>query len=96
MSTKTTLALSVIAAAVLAFVIGPVLIQSASADAVPKRDITTTTQCDDPKFADRPSCPGESENAASDKREDETETTCVARNQGQAKDCPPGSTIVFA
>ena len=96
MSTKSTLALSVIAATTLAFVIGPALIQAASADAVPKRTITTETRCDDPKFADRPSCPGNSENASGGDRDDETETTCVARNQGQAKDCPPGSTIVFA
>jgi hypothetical protein len=91
-STKSTLALSVIAATALAFVIGPALIQTASADATPKR--TITTQCDDPKFADRPSCPGNSENAGGTDRDDET--VCVARNQGQAKNCPEGSTIVFA
>ena len=51
--------------------------QSASAVPAPK----TVQGCDDPKFADRPSCPGKSEDAASDKRDDE----CVARNPGQAK-----------
>ena len=93
-TTYSTLALGVIAATALAFVIGPALIQSASADAIPKR--TITERCDDPKFADRESCPGRSEEAEGGDRDDETETTCVARNQGQAKDCPEGSTIVFA
>jgi hypothetical protein len=77
MSTKTTLALSVIAATALAFVIGPALIQAASADPAPK----TVQGCDDPKFADRPSCPGKSEDASGGDRDD----VCVARNNGQAK-----------
>jgi hypothetical protein len=91
MSTKTTLALSVIAATTLAFVIGPALIQAASA--VPAEKRVETTKCDDPKFADRESCPGKSEDAASDIRDDEN--VCVARNNGQAKDCPEGSEIVI-
>ncbi len=90
-----TILLIIIATAV-ALVIGPALIQSAAADPTPKRVITTETRCDDPKFADRESCPGKSEEASGGDRDDETETTCVARNQGQAKDCPEGSTIVFA
>jgi hypothetical protein len=60
MSTKTTLALSVIAATAITFVIGPALIQSASAVAEPK----TREGCSDPKFADRESCPGKSEDAS--------------------------------
>lgn len=92
MSTKTTLALSVIAATAVAFVIGPALIQSASADAIPKT--VETSRCDDPKFADRESCPGKSEEAEGNDRDDEN--ICVARNAGQAKNCPEGSTIVFA
>ena len=96
MLSHTTLAISVIAATAIALVIGPALMQSASADPTPKRTITTETRCDDPKFADRESCPGKSEEASGGDRDDETETTCVARNAGQAKDCPEGSTIVFA
>jgi hypothetical protein len=87
MSTKTTLALSVIAATAVAFVVGPALIQAASADPAPKT--VETTRCDDPKFQDKPqfaeSCPGESEDATGDPRDDED--VCVARNNGQAKNC---------
>jgi hypothetical protein len=85
-ATYSTLALSVIAATTLAFVLGPALIQSASAVPAPK----TEERCDDPKFADRESCPGNSEDAASDKRDD----NCIARNPGQAKNCPDGATDV--
>jgi hypothetical protein len=87
MLTKTTLALSVIAATAIAFVIGPALIQSASADAIPK----TREGCSDPKFADRESCPGKSEEAEGGDRED----VCVARNAGQAKNCPEGSRVII-
>jgi hypothetical protein len=91
MSTKTTLTLSVIAAtAVLAVAITPALIQSASADAVPK----TREGCNDPRFADRPSCPGESEES-SGRAGEEREDVCFARNEGQAKNCPPDSTVVI-
>jgi hypothetical protein len=83
-SYKTTLALSVIAATAIAFVLGPALIQSAAADPAPK----TVERCSDPKFAERTSCPGNSEDAASDKRDDQ----CIARNPGQAKNCPDGAT----
>jgi hypothetical protein len=76
MSTKTTLALSVIAATAVAFVVGPALIQSAAADPAPKTD----PRCSDEKFDHLKSCPGNSENAASDKRDDD----CIARNRGQA------------
>ena len=81
MSTKSTLTLSVIAATAVAFVLGPALMQSASADPAPK----TVEGCDDPKFEGRTSCPGKSEDAASDKRDDQ----CIARNRGQAQqnDC---------
>lgn len=80
METKTTLALSVIAATAVAFVIGPALIQSASAVPAPKTD----DRCSDPKFADRDSCPGKSEDAKGNDRDDE----CIARNNGQAKQFP--------
>jgi hypothetical protein len=97
MSTKSTLALSVIAAAALALVVGPVLIQSASA--IPADKQVNESHCNDPdhpQFADRESCPGESENSAGvagDERQDEN--VCTARNNGQAKDCPPDSTIII-
>ena len=90
-SYKTTLALSVIAATAVAFVIGPALIQSASAVATPKTE--EVQRCDDPKFADRPSCPGNSENASGGDRDDEN--ICFARNAGQAKNCPEGSTVII-
>ncbi len=80
-----TLVLSVIAATALTFVVGPALLQSAAADPAPK----TADRCSDPKFADRDSCPGKSEDAESDKRDDE----CIARNRGQAiqnPDCDDG------
>ena len=84
----TTLAFSLIAATTLLLVIAPALISSASAVAVPKTD----ERCDDPRFADRESCPGKSEDAEGGDRDD----LCVARNAGQAKNCPPGSEIVLA
>lgn len=88
--TKTTLALSVIAATALAFIVGPALTQSASAVPAPKQDIEE--RCDDPKFADRESCPGRSEEAQGGDRDDVQ--TCEPRNKGQAKDCPEGSIIL--
>jgi hypothetical protein len=78
-STYSTLALSVIAATALAFVVGPVLIQSASAVPAPKTD----PGCSDPKFADRDSCPGKSEEAEGGERDDE----CTPRNRGHIDDC---------
>jgi hypothetical protein len=66
----------------LAFAVLPALSQQqASAVPAPK----TVERCDDPKFADRTSCPGESEDARGNDRDDE----CIARNNGQAKqnDC---------
>jgi hypothetical protein len=74
---KVMLATLVATAVAMAFAVMPALITQASADPAPK----TVERCDDPRFADRTSCPGESENAASDKRDDE----CIARNNGQAK-----------
>lgn len=86
MSTKSTLALSAIAAAALAFVIGPVLVQTASA--VPAEETVVTTECSDEQFARHDGCPGKSEDSsgigATGDREEET--TCTARNPGQAKD----------
>ena len=80
MSTKPTLALSVIATA-LAFVIAPALMQMQSASAVPAPK--TDPGCDDPKFPDRTSCPGKSEDAAGDPRDDD----CTPRNRGHIDDC---------
>ena len=90
-------ALTVVAVAV-AFAVAPAFTQSAYAKAPPKTTVTEETRCDDPRFADRESCPGASEDSqgqAGDTRDDETTVTCEARNPGQAKNCPPGSTIVF-
>jgi hypothetical protein len=92
MSTKTTtLALSAISAAVVMFVIARALIQSAAAVATPKTE--EVDRCSDPKFADRESCPGKSEDASGGDREDKN--ICFARNEGQAKNCPEGSTVVI-
>ena len=79
MQKLTLAALSVITATALAFVLGPALIQSAAAVPAPKTD----PGCDDPKFAERESCPGKSEEAESDKRDDE----CTPRNRGHIDDC---------
>jgi hypothetical protein len=69
--------LAVVAAGVLAIVSTPIL---ASADPAPKED----PSCSDPKFEDRDSCPGKSEEAEGNDRDDE----CTARNRGQAsEDC---------
>jgi hypothetical protein len=65
-----------IAAIVLAIVVAPAVMNSAFADPAPKQD----PSCSDPKFADRDSCPGKSEDASSGDRDDE----CTARNRGQA------------
>jgi hypothetical protein len=54
--------------------------QSASAIPAPKTD----ERCDDIKFADRESCPGKTEDAKGDPRDDE----CVPRNRGHIDDCP--------
>ena len=91
MSTKTTLALSVISAVAVMFVIAPAFIQSASAVATPKTE--EVNRCNDPKFADRESCPGKSEEATGGDREDEN--ICYARNEGQAKNCPADSEVIF-
>ena len=90
MSTKTTLALSVISAVAVMFVIAPAFIQSASAVATPKTE--EVNRCNDPKFADRESCPGKSEDSGADR---DDENICFARNEGQAKNCPEGSTRVI-
>lgn len=63
-------------AAVLAIVVAPSIMNSAAADPAPKQD----PSCSDPKFADRDSCPGKSEDASGGERDDE----CTARNRGQA------------
>jgi hypothetical protein len=97
MNSKTTMAISVITATTLLLVVGPAFIISAAyAIPAPPTDIDETTNCSDPRFADRESCPGNSENAPGKgvaEREDETTVTCEARNPGQAKDCPEGSEI---
>jgi hypothetical protein len=67
-------------AGILAVVMAPALVVSASADPAPKQD----ESCSDEKFSDRVSCPGKSEDAKGNDREDE----CTARNRGQAdEDC---------
>lgn len=76
-------------AVVLAVAISPMLVGHVNADPAPKQDVED--KCSDPKFADRESCPGASEDARSNHREDVQ--TCTPRNPGQAKDCPDGSEI---
>jgi hypothetical protein len=96
MNTKTTMAFSVIAATTLLLVIAPAFISAAYAVPAPKTDVDETSNCSDERFADRESCPGRSEDAGGagvEEREDEITVTCEARNPGQAKDCPEGSTI---
>jgi hypothetical protein len=74
------ISLATVVFGVLAVVIAPALVVSASADPAPKQD----ESCSDEKFADRDSCPGKSEDSESDKRDDD----CVARNKGQSdEDC---------
>jgi hypothetical protein len=91
MSSKIT-TLSIIAAATLVLVIAPVLISSAAAVPAPKQDVED--RCNDPRFADRESCPGRSEEAGGGGVEDREDIeTCTPRNPGQAKDCPEGSII---
>jgi hypothetical protein len=72
-------------AAILAIAIGPtMLMSSAYADPAPKED----PSCSDPKFADRDSCPGNSEEAEGNDRDD----NCIARNKGQSSpDCDDGT-----
>ena len=91
MNSKTTVAISAIAATTLLLVIAPTLISSAAAVPAEKQDIEE--RCSDPKFADRESCPGRSEEASGGDREDIETVTCTPRNPGQAKDCPEGSVI---
>jgi hypothetical protein len=52
-------------------------------------DRELTQSCSDPKFADRPSCPGSSEDAQGNDREDEECTTVFAGNSENVKatDC---------
>ncbi len=65
------------------------LYSNANADPVPKT--TVTKKCSDPKFADRESCPGKSDNAKGNDKYDEV--TFEARNPGQAKNCPEGTDV---
>jgi hypothetical protein len=62
--------------AVLAIALAPVLVSQVNAVPAPKQD----PSCSDPKFADRDSCPGKSEDATGGGRDDE----CTARNKGQS------------
>ena len=82
MLSKSTFAISVIAATAVALVIGPAMIQIAAADPAPK----TQERCSDEKFDHLKSCPGKSEDAQGGDRDDD----CIARNPGQAKNCPDG------
>jgi hypothetical protein len=72
MNTKTVIGI----VAVLAIVLAPAVMNSAFADPAPKQD----PSCSDPKFSDRDSCPGKSEEAEGGDRDDE----CTARNKGQS------------
>ncbi len=63
--------------AILAIAISPYM-STVFADPAPKED----PSCSDPKFADRDSCPGASEDASGGDRDDE----CTARNRGQSSD----------
>jgi hypothetical protein len=79
MKTKTVF-LTVFIAAFLAIVVSPAVVNNVFADPAPKQD----PSCSDPKFEERDSCPGKSEDSSGDKRDDE----CTARNRGQAdEDC---------
>jgi hypothetical protein len=90
---KSALFLAIGVTAVLAVALAPVVISSASAVPAPKQDIEE--RCNDPRFADRESCPGRSEEAGGGGVEDREDiNTCTPRNPGQAKDCPEGSTIL--
>jgi hypothetical protein len=84
MQKLTLVALSVITATALAFVVGPALIQSAAAVPAPK----TVEQCSEDKFQDRETCPGKSADSGG-RAGDERDNECIARNNGQAKqnDC---------
>jgi hypothetical protein len=85
------MAISAIAATTLLLVIAPALITSAAAVWVDEKT-EVTERCNDERFADRPSCPGASEDAGGKGVSDrEDENHCVARNAGQAKDCPEDS-----
>jgi hypothetical protein len=79
---KVMLATLVATAVAMAFAVMPAVIhQQASADPAPKEQ----TKCSDPKFDELSSCPGKSEDAKGNDRDDD----CQARNRGQAKllDC---------
>ena len=81
---KATYATLVATAVAMAFAVLPALIQQqASAVPAPK----TEEKCSDLKFAERESCPGKSEDAKGNDRED----LCIARNPGQAKNCEGGA-----
>jgi hypothetical protein len=76
----TAIFLAVGVAAVLAVVMAPALVKPVSADPAPKQD----ESCSDEKFSDRDSCPGKSEDAKGNDRDDD----CTARNKGQSdEDC---------
>jgi hypothetical protein len=74
----------------MAFAVLPALIQQ-QASAVPAPKTEEVQKCSDPKFADRESCPGKSEDASGGDRDDINE--CTPRNPGQAKNCPTDSTV---
>ena len=93
MSTKTTLAIGVIAAAALAFVAGPALIQSASAVRF-EEPFVEEKRCSEDKFQERETCPGKSADAQGNPGDRENIETCTARNHGQEKNCPDGEADV--
>ena len=90
MNSKTTMVIfTIMVASAFSVLVSPLLYSNVNADPTPKT--TVTSKCSDPKFADRPSCPGNSENAQGGDRDDVV--SCEARNPGQAKNCPSGSDV---
>ena len=91
---KVMLATLVATAVAMAFAVMPALTLQASA--VPAEKRVVTKECSEEKFEKFDGCPGKSEDSqgvAGETRDEET--ICTARNPGQAKDCPEGSTIVL-
>ena len=85
----TTAIFTIMVASALSVLTSPILYSNVNAEPTPKT--TVSEKCSDPKFADRASCPGNSEDAGGNDREDIVE--CDARNPGQAKNCPEDSEV---
>ena len=92
MNTKITLGIMALSA--LTLVLAPIVVSTTFATSFPGdkgrgHDRETETSCSDPKFADRESCPGNSENAQGNDRDDEECTTVFAGKSDNIKfsDC---------